>query len=308
MPEKKIVSLLAAGTEIVYALGKGDALVGRSHECDFPSEALVLPACSSVKFAPDLSSTEIDRKVKEILTEALSIYTVDKEMIRQLSPDVIITQTQCEVCAVSLKDVEDALGSLLDKNAEIISLSPNLLGDIFADIRNIARQLNVPEKGEEVIESLEERIDLIRHKLKFITERPDVFVVEWLSPLMVAGNWTPELVEIAGGVPIMAEKGRHSPFIDYESLRAADPDIIVVSPCGFSIERTMSEISLLLELPGWNALKAIKNNRFYIADGNHYFNRSGPRIVDTIEILAEIINPKQFIFGYEGAGWLKFEV
>lgn len=306
MRNQKIISLLPAATEIVCALGLEASLVGRSHECDYPETVKTLPICSEAKFIPGSSSAEINRQVKEILTDALSIYTVNKELIQQVNPDVVITQTQCEVCAVSLKDVEEALEDLLDKEANIISLEPNNLNDIFADIQRIADSLGVKEQGELLLELLNERIDIIRHKLKFISDRPTVACIEWIEPLMLAGNWTPELVNIAGGRSILTINGKHSPFVQWEAIQEQDPDIIIVIPCGFSIERTMKEMHLLLALPGFADMKAIKNNRLYIADGNQYFNRSGPRIVDSIEILAEIINPKQFIFGYEGNGWTKF--
>lgn len=308
MPDKKIISLLPAATEIVCALGLEDQLIGRSHECDYPPEVLALPVCSEARFIPGSDSHAIDKQVKEILSDALSIYVVNKELIRSLEPDVVITQNQCEVCAVSEKDVQDALSNYLEKDAEIISLSPNVLADIFEDIRTIAERLGYPERAVTLLEELEERIDLVRHKLKFIDQKPKVACIEWLSPLMVAGNWTPELVEIAGGESILASAGKHSPFVDFDSIKSENPDILVIMPCGFSVQRTLQEISLLSALPGWSDLNAVKNNRVFIADGNQYFNRSGPRIADSIEILAEIINPKMFSFGYEGNGWLRFNV
>jgi iron complex transport system substrate-binding protein len=159
-----------------------------------------------------------------------------------------------------------------------------------------------------LLEDLNERVDLIRHKLKYVDNKPTVACVEWLEPLMVSGNWVPELVSIAGGIPLLAEAGKHSPYINWDDIKSRDPDILIIMPCGFAIERTLKEIHLLLQVPGFSELKAVKTNRVYIADGNQYFNRPGPRIVDSIEILAEIINPKQFIFGYEGRGWIKFSV
>lgn len=308
MSDLRIISLLPAATEIVCALGLQNQLVGRSHECDYPEGVKDLPVCSSAKFLSGSDSAEIDRQVKEILTDALSIYTIDKDLISTLSPDIIITQAQCEVCAVSLKDVESALEGLLDKDCRIISLEPNVLSDVYQDIRNIAAILGVPAQGEELLERSGERLDIIKHKLKFLSEKPKVACIEWLAPLMIAGNWTPELIEIAGGQPVLAVNGKHSPFVEFGDIQAEDPDIIVVAPCGFSISRTLQEINLLLELPGWQDLKAVKDNRVYIADGNQYFNRSGPRLIDSIEILAEIVNPKQFVFGYEGEGWLRFNV
>jgi iron complex transport system substrate-binding protein len=303
---KKIVSLLAAATEIVCALGLEDQLVGRSHECDYPESIKHLPVCSEVAFEDGLSSAEIDKKVKEILSDALSVYKVKRDVIRDLQPDVVITQTQCEVCAVSLKDVEDALCNLLDKDAQIVSLEPHDLNGIFESIKTVAQALNAPEKGEALLELLQERVDLIRHKLKFVDNRPTVACIEWMEPLMISGNWVPEMVEIAGGKNTLGVPGKHSPFIKWEDIQLHDPDIIIVMPCGFSIERTMKEIDLLFNRPGFAHLKAAQNNQIYIADGNQYFNRSGPRIVDSIEILAEIIQPKFFSFGYEGDGWIKF--
>ena len=308
MPTEKIVSLLPAATEIICALGLEKNLVGRSHECDFPASVKELPICTEANFPDGLSSADIDIKVKEILADALSVYTVKREQIKALSPDVVITQAQCEVCAVSLKDVEEALENYLDKQAQIISLQPNSLDDIFNDIVTVANALNVSAAGAELLESLQERVDIIKHKLKFIDSKPTVACIEWLEPVMISGNWVPGLVNIAGGTPVLAQEEKHSPYIEWDEILRQDPEIIVVMPCGFSIERTMREINLLLDRPGFASLKAVKNDRFYIADGNQYFNRPGPRIVDSIEILAEIIRPKQFIFGYEGEGWIKFSL
>jgi len=207
---------------------------------------------------------------------------------------------------VSLNEVEAALEHYLDKEARIISLQPNSLDDILNDIKTVAGVLKVADEGNALVGALQERIDLIRHKLKFNENKPTVACVEWLEPLMLSGNWLPGMVDIAGGVPVLAEQGKHSPYVEWNDLRLQDPDIIIVMPCGFSIERTLKEIDILLQLPGFSSLKAVKNNRLYIADGNQYFNRPCPRIVDSVEILAEIINPKQFIFGYEGNGWIRF--
>ncbi len=306
MSQQKIISLLPAATEIVCALGLQQNLVGRSHECDYPPEVKQLPVCTETIFKDGLSSSQIGDKVKDKLACVSSVYTVKQEVIKQFSPDVVITQAQCEACAVSLPEVEQAFDDLLNKKAHIISLQPENLAGIFNDIANIANQLGVSKAGEELLELLNERVDIIKHKLKFSENKPTVACIEWLQPLMIAGNWVPELVEIAGGTPVLAEKGKHSPYINWENIQTADPDIIILMPCGFSIRRTLKEINFLFELPVFNELKAVKNNRLYITNGNQYFNRPGPRIVDAIEILAEIINPKQFIYGYEGEGWMKF--
>lgn len=308
MSTLKIVSLLPSATEIVCILGLGQNLVGRSHECDFPESIKQLPVCSEANFPDNLSSAVIDDKVKEILADALSVYTVKRDKVKELAPDVVITQAQCEVCAVSLKEVEEALENYLDKEAKIISLQPNSLDDIFNDIKTVAAALNVADKGDTVVEELQERVDIIRHKLKFSDNKPTVACIEWLEPMMLSGNWVPELVSIAGGKNVLTEPGKHSPYVQWDDIRLQDPEVILVMPCGFSIERTLKEVDILLQLPGFNNITAVKNNRVYIVDGNQYFNRPGPRIVDSIEILAEIIHPKQFVFGYEGDGWIRFGV
>jgi iron complex transport system substrate-binding protein len=302
----RIISLLPAATEIICALGLEANLVGRSHECDYPLSITHLPVCSEARFLSGASSKQIDNEVKSILADALSIYSVNRDKIQQLQPDFIVTQAQCDVCAVSLKDVEKALAGLLNKQAQIISVQPNTLSDVFKDIETIAAQFGANQQGAELIEHLHERVDIITHKLKYNGNKPTVACIEWLEPLMVSGNWLPELVDIAGGQSVLARAGEHSPYIDQQTLIQTDPEVIVVMPCGFSIARTLAEIDVLLSMPGFTSLSAVKNNRLYIADGNHYFNRSGPRLVDSVEILAEIINPKQFVFGYEAEGWIKF--
>lgn len=308
MKSPKIISLLPAATEIVSALGLADQLVGRSHECDFPETIGNLPICSTAKFISGSNSLQIDEQVKSILRDALSVYEVDEKRIAALQPDFIITQAQCDVCAVSLEEVNKALQNHTSTNTQVISLEPKNFNDILLDIERVAIELGVSKKGKQVVEELNERIDIIQHKLKFIDHKPSLVCIEWLEPLMTAGNWTPELVEIAGGFSLLAEAGKHSGYKKWEEILAANPDILFIMPCGFSIERTLSEIQILLSQPNFKELKAVKNNQVYVADGNQYFNRSGPRIVDSLEILAEIIHPKQFYFGYEGNGWIKFSV
>ncbi|MDB5026009.1 MAG: cobalamin-binding protein [Mucilaginibacter sp.] len=308
MSSQRIISLLPAATEIVCALGLEENLVGRSHECDFPVSVGRLPVCSQANFPDNLTSAAIDNEVRALLNDALSVYTVKREIIKQLAPDALITQAQCQVCAVSLKEVEQALDDYLDKRAHIISLQPNGLDDIFNNISEVAAALHVTAKGDRLIEDLNERVDIVRHKLKFIENKPTVACIEWLEPMMVSGNWVPELVSIAGGISVLAQAGKHSPFIGWGDIQLQDPEVIIVMPCGFSIERTLREIGILLQMSGFADLKAVKNNRLYIADGNQYFNRPGPRIVDSIEILGEIIHPKQFTFGYQGDGWIRFSL
>jgi iron complex transport system substrate-binding protein len=288
MRNLKIVSLLPSATEIIYALGAGDLLVGRSHECDFPVQTSILPVCTRARIDASASSAAIDAAVKDTLDRALSLYEIDRELLRDLAPDLVITQDQCQVCAVNLEDVQASLNGLLEKDAEIISLHPRSLEDILEDIRTIALALDVIERGEQLIEELTDRYELVEHKVKLVKSRPEVLCIEWMDPLMAAGNWTPE----------------HSPWISWEQIKQADPDFIIIAPCGFSMERTQQEMHLFTGHPVWNELKAVQGKNVFIADGNHYFNRSGPRVIDTVEILAEILQVNQFHFGMENEAWL----
>lgn len=304
MRNLKIVSLLPSATEIVYALGAGDLLVGRSHECDFPVQTSILPVCTRARIDASASSAAIDAAVKDTLDRALSLYEIDRELLRDLAPDLVITQDQCQVCAVNLEDVQASLNGLLEKDAEIISLHPRSLEDILEDIRTIALALDIIERGEQLIEELTDRYELVEHKVKLVKSRPEVLCIEWMDPLMAAGNWTPELIGLAGGIPVLAEKHTHSPWISWEQIKQAAPDFIIIAPCGFSMERTQQEMHLFTGHPVWNELKAVQGKNVFIADGNHYFNRSGPRVIDTVEILAEILQVNQFHFGMENEAWL----
>lgn len=305
MPEPRIISLIASATEIVCALGFESQMVGRSHECDFPASVKCLPVCTSPKFQVEGLSYEIDQRVKAILQEALSVYRVDAELLERLQPTHIITQSQCEVCAVSLKDVEEAVCQFTSSRPVIVSLEPNALADVWSDIRRVAAALNAPERGEELVTSLRKRMDKIAAKAQTATSRPTVACVEWIDPLMAAGNWMPELVEMAGGVNLFGEVGRHSPWMSWEDLAAANADVIFISPCGFDIARTLEETHLLTDLPEWKTLKAVRDARVFVADGNQYFNRPGPRLVESLEILAELLHPELFHFGHETEGWVR---
>src|SRR5215813_9541625 len=301
----RIVSLIASATEIVCALGFEDQLVGRSHECDYPPSVKQLPQLTSPKFNVEGASAEIDQRVKSIVQEALSVYRVDARKLEALKPTHIVTQSQCEVCAVSLRDVEQAVCQLTSSRPVIVSLEPNALADVWSDIRRVAAALNAPERGEELVAGLRRRIGETAEKARTASSRPTVACVEWIEPLMAAGNWAPELVEMAGGLNLFGEAGKHSPWMSWEDLVAADPDVIFISPCGFDIARTLEETDLLTGKPEWRELKAVKENHVFVADGNQYFNRPGPRLVESLEILAEAIHPELFHFGHEDKGWIK---
>lgn len=302
----RIVSLLSSATEIVCALGAESNLVGRSHECDFPPTIRDLPQCSRPLINITGSSREIDDRVKASARQGLSLYDVDSQMLRLLQPDIILTQTQCEVCAVSLKDVEAALCDLLTCPAEIVSLQPNSLSDFFRDIRLVAAALGIPERGADLISQLKQRLDAIQSKALTCRVRPTVACLEWLDPLMAAGNWVPELVEIAGGANLFGTAGEHSPWMSWEDLFAADPEMIIALPCGWDIEKATLELNSLTEHPAWNSLRAVRSNSVFVTDGNQYFNRPGPRLVESAEILAEIFHPEIFSFHHSQTGWRRY--
>ena len=303
---RRVISLLASSTEIVCALGRGEQLVGRSHECDFPSWVRDLPVCTRPKFAIDGTSRDIDEMVKSTLRnspeDALSVYAVDSELLGALKPDIILTQSQCEVCAVSLKDVERALCAMVSSKPGIVSLEPHFLADVWSDIRRVASAMDAEADGEKLIESMKNRLGKVSDQVagRF---SPAVACIEWIEPLMAAGNWMPELVCIAGGNNLLGVAGKHSPRMTWEDLYSKDPDVIVVAPCGFDIERTRAEMFWLTEKQSWKNLKAVRNRRVCIADGNQFFNRPGPRLVESTEILAEIFFPGKVVFGREVTSW-----
>jgi iron complex transport system substrate-binding protein len=299
----RIASLLPSATEIVCALGFQDRLVARSHECDYPPEVRALPSCTAPSIDLCGTSAEIDRRVKEALRQALSIYRVDEGLLRRLRPDLIVTQSQCEVCAVSLREVEAATCTWFDAPARIVSLEPTTLADVWGDVGRVAEALGAPERGTELAGRLRRRVDAVAERARRLPDRPTVVCVEWIEPLMAAGNWTPELVELAGGVNLAGTAGEHSPWLTWDELAAHDPDAIVVAPCGFDLARTRAELAALTRYPAWPGLRAVRAGRVSLADGNHYFNRSGPRLVESLEILAEALHPGAFAFGHEGAGW-----
>jgi len=299
----RIVSLIASATEIVAALGFADQLVGRSHECDYPASVRGLPVCTEPKFNTEGTSYQIDQRVKAILQEGLSVYRVDAEKLRQLQADVIVTQAHCEVCAVSLRDVEQAICDWTGTAPTIVSLHPDTLADVWSDIQHVAEALHVAERGRELVARLLKRINAIAERAETLPERPTVACIEWIEPLMTAGNWMPELVELAGGSNLFGTAGKHSPWLTWEDLCSRDPDVILLLPCGFDIPRCRQELSLLTQRPEWPGLRAVRCEREYLLDGNQYFNRPGTRLVESLEILAELLHPHVFAFGHQETGW-----
>jgi iron complex transport system substrate-binding protein len=301
----RIVSLLPSSTEIVCALGLEDALVARSHECDYPHSVEKLPAVTAPKFDPDGRSYQIDERVKALLQEVPSVYRIDADLLKSLAPDVLVTQTQCDVCAVSFDEVQRVACEYLESPAEIIALEPNRLSDIYGDIQRVADSVGVPERGTALVQQMQQRMQAIADQTRDLP-RPTVATLEWLDPLMAAGNWMPELIEMAGGHNLLGKTGEHSPWLSWDELIAADPDVIVILPCGFDIARTLLEMNALTDREEWHTLRSVRDGKVYVTDGNQYFNRPGPRLVESVEILAEILHPAQFHFGHEGSGWQQF--
>lgn len=299
----RIVSLLPSATEIAVALGFGETLVGRSHECDFPPAVSRLPVCTATKLAKGLPSIEIERRVQALVQNGLSVYEVDAELLRSLQPDVILTQTQCAVCAVTPRDLEEALSAWSGTQPALLSLAPDNLDDVWGDIRRVAAALDAADRAETVIDGLVARLESLRDASAGLT-RPTVAALEWVEPLMAAGNWIPELIEIAGGASLFARAGQHSPWLAWDDLIAADPDHIILMPCGFQIPRTLEDIGTLVEDSRWQSLSAVRAGRVAVADGHHFFNRPGPRLVESAEILADILHPDRFSFGHEGKAWV----
>jgi iron complex transport system substrate-binding protein len=284
----RVVSLLSSSTEIVAALGCADRLVGRSHECDYPPEILGLPVCSRPRLDPAATSREIDASVKSLVASELSIFEVNGQLLAELQPDLILTQTLCEVCAVSDRDVLQALGAGAGA-AQLVSLKPQSFADTWNDIKTVATALGVPARGTTLVGQLRERLENLITQVAPLA-RPRVACLEWLDPLMAAGNWVPELVTAAGGVPVVGQGGVHSPWLSWETLAAADPEVIVLMPCGFDLPRTIREAACLTAHPLWSDLRAVRDRRVFAVDGNQYFNRPGPRLVDSAEILAAIFH------------------
>jgi iron complex transport system substrate-binding protein len=285
----KLVTLLPSATEIIARLGLEKNLVGVSHECDFPETVASLPKLTSSSINTDLSSGNIHQSVMDVMKSAVSVYDLDIELLKSLQPDFIITQDLCDVCAVSFDQVEKACQEVLEANTRIISLKPKMLGDIWDDMQNVADALSVSEKGREFKAEVNARIKAVQTRLGNGTA-PKVLTIEWLDPIYVGGMWLPEMIDIVGGQVCIAKSGQLAPVVKKEDLAEIEPDVVVVKPCGYKLDQTLKELELLRQqLPDW------KNPpRIYLVDGNSYFNRPGPRILDSLEILAYCTHPDLF--------------
>ena len=285
-----ICSLLPSATEMLFALGLGEQVVGVSHECDFPPEARrKVRVIDTVIRQEALSSDAIDQAVREALQRRAGLYRIDVDRLRALAPDLIVTQELCDVCAVDTATVAGALGALTPQPT-IISLHPHTMQEMLEDIARLGEATGRAGQAQRVVQELRARL---AHVQRLIAQAPAprVACLEWLKPLMACGHWVPQQVEMAGGREVLGRTGRPSRYVQWEQVRAADPDIVILMPCGFSIERTTRELALVRDLPGWNELRAVGRQAVYLVNGPAYFNRSGPRLVDGVECLAALLHP-----------------
>ncbi len=298
--------MLASGTELVCALGLGDRLVGRSHECDHPAWVKRLPAVSRPTFDITGSSREIDERVRERLVSGERLYAVDEALLLELAPDFLITQTHCEVCAVSPADMVHQIPATLSRR-QVVALGAGTLAAILDGFLQVASVVGRGHEGAELVSGLRARLAWLAALTRPLP-RPTVVCLEWLDPVFATGNWGPELVDLAGGTSLLGNPGAHSTTTPWEAVLVADPDVLVLAPCGFAIDRTLREMHLFAARPGFRDMKATQAGRVFVADGNLYFNRSGPSVFDTPEILAEMLHPDIFAPDHEGAAWQSWPI
>lgn len=286
----RIVSLLPAATEIAFALGLGEQLVGVSHECDYPPEAQRLPKVTRSLIPASVASAEIDALVRQRMADGGALYTLDMPLLEQLRPELILTQALCDVCAVAEEEVRQAACSL-PGNPRVVNLEASRLADVLASIRQVAEAAGVPQRGSQVVESLRRRIDAVSELTARLAARPRVVVLEWIDPPFSAGHWTPELVELAGGVEGVGRAGVPSQSIAWDAVAAWQPEVMLIACCGFDLERTRQDLPILASQPGWSELPCVRQGRVFMVDGSAYFSRPGPRLVDSLEILANVLHP-----------------
>lgn len=288
----RIASLLPSATEIVAALGLQEQLVAISHVCDYPPQLADLPRVTSVDLDEQLSGQQTDQQVRDATSQGNSLYQLATERLAAVAPDLIITQAQCAVCAIHLADVEAAVREHPNlRSCRILTLQPQTLADVWRDILQIATTAGQPAAGQQLCDGLRRRVELVQQRTSSAATRPRVVIVEWIDPLMAAGHWCPELVAAAGAEHGLTRGGEPSPYLEDHVLQAYAPDLIVVAPCGFKLRQTVDAWTDLTALPGWHELPAVRGGQVYAVDGNAYFNRSGPRLVDSLEILAHLLYP-----------------
>lgn len=280
---------------MVAALGLEQDLVGVSHECDWPPSVSALPKLTSARLDSSASSAAIDEQVKTLLAAGDSLYEIDVPLLTAFRPTHIITQAQCQVCAISELDLRAVVATEpLLAETQVITLLPNCWADVERDLLRLAASLGVAKHGEDLVAEWRVRIQSVRAKSASLARRPRVALIEWTSPVMLAGNWLPELLAWAGGDCPLTTAGKHSPYVEWSKIVEFDPEIIIVAPCGYDLQRAHQSMSDLVVLPGWEDVTAVRNKQVWLADGNALFNRSGPRLIETLELLAYVIQPARF--------------
>jgi len=285
----RIISLLPSATEIVCQLGLEDELVGVTHECDYPPVVRRLPKVTRTLIPPAASSREIDRLVRERLTRRRALYTLDLPTLAELRPELIVTQTLCDVCAVAQDEVREAVGTL-PGNPQVLNLEPTCLDDVFDDLRRVGDATGRDQRAAAEIAKLKERVAMVAKRSAGVVHRPRVVVLEWIDPPFSSGHWTPELVQLAGGEEVLSRPGQRSRTLDWQEVVAAQPEVLIVACCGYDVERTRADLPILQSYPGWSDLPCVRSNRVHILDGSAYLSRPGPRLVDSLEILAHALH------------------
>lgn len=287
----RIVSLLPSATEIICGLGLRDQLVGVTHECDYPADVVDLPKVTKTLIPVDATSREIDGLVRERMKTKAALYSLDMEVLTRLNPNLIVTQALCDVCAVAEDEVRDAACSL-PHSPRVINLEPSSLNDVMDCIMRVGDAADVSQTAVDYVGQLKERVRRVADRSMRITERPTVMMLEWIDPPFSAGHWSPELVEIAGGREAIGQAGERSVTTPWQQVVDADPDVMVIACCGYDVERTLQDVPILRAYPGWDSLSCVRSDRVSIVDGSAYFSRPGPRLIDSLEILAHALHPK----------------
>ena len=293
MEPQRIVTFLPSATELIYNLGADDKLFGVTHECNYPIDAKTKPRVISSVFDPALmSSKQIDDKICQLMTDGKEIYNLNEENLLNAKPDLIISQNICEVCSAHTEHVNMAV-NMLEKKPEVYTMDPHNVDEILMSIKDISKMIGKEKEGNELINSLLKRLEFVKSKM--CEERPKVLAIEWVDPFFTSGHWIPEMIETAGGENMISIEKMPSRKMKLEEIKSANPDIIVMMPCGFDVKRTISEYNnVLAENPDWNELKAVKENNVYAVDANSYFSKPSLRTITGIEILAQIIHPNIF--------------
>jgi iron complex transport system substrate-binding protein len=294
----RIISLLSSATEMLFAVGAGPDVVAVSHECDHPPEVARLPRATRTWVDPQLPSAQIDQEVRRRLREGLPLYAINEPLMAQLAPDLIVTQSQCEVCAIRLSDVQKLVAEHAAlSHCRVLTLAPATLGEVLDDLVAVGTAAGRGQAARELAGELRQRVKRVRERAAELAQhqgRPRVICLEWTAPLMTAGNWTAEILELAGGTTCLAQPGQKSSYVTWDQVRQCDPDVLLVAPCGFDLARSLREAQSLTSLPGFSDLTAVRSGRVWVLDGNAYLNRSGPRLVDSLELVAALLHPDEF--------------